>query len=116
MAAKFKTYRRLVALLKDHLPAAFPVSVRRVQLSAKIDGRCWKQGKHFYVQISRHLDEGKAIDVLVHEWAHARAWNHRLDAAKDDEAFNKLAHDAAWGVTYAEVYSLYEKHCTHNKY
>lgn len=53
------------------------------------------------------------MDVLLHEWAHARAWHHMLDAAQTDELFNKLAHDAAWGVAYSEVYSVYEKHFTH---
>jgi hypothetical protein len=52
------------------------------------------------------------MDVLVHEWAHARAWNHMLDSATTDEAFNKLAHDAAWGVAYAEIYSAYERQFT----
>jgi hypothetical protein len=32
-----------------------------------------------------------------------------LDEAQTDEAFNKLAHDAAWGVAYAEVYAKYEQ-------
>jgi hypothetical protein len=36
-----------------------------------------------------------------------------LDAATTDEAFNKLAHDAAWGVAFAEIYSLYEQKYTH---
>jgi hypothetical protein len=116
MAARFKVYRDLLSLLKTKLPAAYPVSVRRVSLTAKLDGRCWKHGKQFHIQISKNLDEAKAIDVLIHEWAHARAWNHRLDMAVDDEAFNKLAHDAVWGVAYAEVYSEYERHFTHKAY
>ena len=86
--------------------------LRRVKLT-KLDGRCWKQGKKFHIQIDRSLDESRAMDVLVHEWAHARAWNHRLDEAADDAAFNKLAHDAAWGVAFAEIYSLYEQKYTH---
>ena len=49
------------------------------------------------------------MDVLVHEWAHSRAWNLRLENAVDDAAFNKLAHDAAWGVAYAEIYAVYEQ-------
>ena len=110
MAAKFKQYRALLHLLKTTCPAAFPVSVRRVKLS-KVDGRCWKHGKKFFIEIDRYLDEIRAMDVLVHEWAHARAWNHRLDTA-NDETFNKLAHDAAWGVAYAEVYVLYEQYFT----
>lgn len=116
MAARFKVYHALLALLKKNLPAAFPVSVRRVPLTLKLDGRCWKHGKQFHIQISRQLDEARAMDVLIHEWAHARAWNHRLDNAKDDEEFNKLSHDANWGVAFAEVYSEYEKHFTHKIY
>ena len=112
MAAKFKTYQALLRMLKQDCPVAFPVSVRRVKLS-KLEGRCWKHGKKFHIQIDRLLDEGRAMDVLVHEWAHARAWNHMLDEAKDDAAFNKLAHDAAWGVAYADIYVQYERHFTH---
>jgi hypothetical protein len=108
MAAKFQQYRAILSLLKKHCQAAYPVTVRRVKLSG-FEGRCWKHGKHFHIQIDSTLDEDRAINVLLHEWAHARAWNHRLDAATTDDAFNKLAHDAAWGVAYAEVYAMYEK-------
>lgn len=108
MAANFKNYRLLLALLKKKHPPAYPVSVRRVPLTT-VEGRCWKHGKKFHIQIDNNLDELRAMDVLVHEWAHARAWNHRLDTAESDEAFNKLAHDAAWGVAYAEIYVVYEQ-------
>jgi len=111
MAARFTQYRSLVRMLKDKFPPAFPINVRRVKLS-KLEGRCWKSGKRFYIQIDKTMDESRAMDVLLHEWAHARAWNHMLDAAATDEAFNKLAHDAAWGVAYAEIYSSYEQHFT----
>ena len=111
MAARFKQYQSLLRVLKDECPAAFPVSVRRVNL-ATVEGRCWKTGKKFHIQIDKALDEHRAMDVLIHEWAHARAWNHRLDAAVTDVEFNKLAHDAAWGVAYAEIYSLYEHRFT----
>lgn len=112
MAARFRQYQSLLKMLKTEHAAAFPVSVRRVKLS-KLEGRCWKQGKKFHIQIDKSLDEGRAMDVLLHEWAHARAWNHRLDEAATDEAFNKLAHDAAWGVAFAEIYSAYEVRFTH---
>lgn len=109
MAARYSRYRKLVAMLKKHCPPAFPISVVRVQLPKRLEGRCWKQSKTFKIEIDKGLDEARAIDVLLHEWAHARAWNHRLDTAEDDDAFNKLAHDAAWGVAYAEVYCAYEQ-------
>jgi hypothetical protein len=109
MAARYKLYRALVQVLKKHAPPAFPISVTRVQLPKRLEGRCWKDGKSFRIEIEKSLDEARAIDVLLHEWAHARGWNHRLDTAEDDAAFNKLAHDAAWGVAYAEVYCVYEQ-------
>lgn len=111
MAARFRQYQSLLRMLKDECPPAFPVSVRRVKLT-KLEGRCWKDGKKFHIQIDKCLDEGRAMDVLLHEWAHARAWNHMLDAAVTDEAFNRLAHDASWGVAYAEIYSVYERKFT----
>lgn len=109
MAARFSRYRKLVQILKAHCPPAYPISVKRIQMPKKLEGRCWKHGKTFQIQVDKNLDEYRAMDVLIHEWAHARAWNHMLDTAKDDETFNKLAHDAAWGVAYAEVYSVYEQ-------
>jgi len=109
MAARYRCYRKLLQLLKKQFPAAFPVSVRRQKIASSVQGRCYKEGKKFYVQIDKNLGEHAAMDVLVHEWAHARAWNHRLDTATTDEDFNKLSHDAAWGVAYAEIYSAYEQ-------
>jgi len=108
MAARFSKYRALVNTLKKHCAPAYPISVKRVKLPKKLEGRCWKSGKAFCIEIDKTLDEARAMDVLIHEWAHARAWNHMLDTA-DDETFNRLAHDAAWGVAYAEVYCVYEQ-------
>lgn len=108
MAARFARYQALVRTLKKHCAPAYPISVKRVTVPKKLEGRCWKNGKTFVIEISNALDEARAMDVLIHEWAHARAWNHRLDTA-DDETFNKLVHDAAWGVAYAEVYCVYEQ-------
>jgi hypothetical protein len=109
MATSFKSYQALIRTLKKHVAPAFPVSVRRIRLGKHLEGRCWKHGKKFVIEIDKSLDPARAIDVLIHEWAHARAWNHMLDTAPTDEVFNKLAHDAAWGVAYSEVYSAYER-------
>ena len=110
MAAKhFAHYRALIRELRKSCPPAFPVSVRRVQLSQHV-GRCWKTAKKFHIEIDNRLDENNSMDVLIHEWAHACALNHRLDNARSDEEFNRFAHDAAWGVAYAEVYTIYERH------
>jgi hypothetical protein len=112
MARSFKTYRALVALLRKNLPPAYPIRVRRAKLNKSIEGRCLKYDKRFVIEIAKDLGEDRAIDILLHEWAHARAWNHMLDTAPTDEALYKLAHDAAWGVAYSEVYTMYERHFT----
>lgn len=109
MATTFKRYRTLVAALKKHAPPAYPISVKRETLRNKTEGVCWKHGKKFIIVVERSLSEPRAIDVLLHEWAHALAWNNLLDTAKTDDEFNKLAHDASWGVAYSQVYQIYEQ-------
>jgi len=108
MAAQFKIFQALIRLLRKQIPPAYPVSVRRVALK-KVEGQCWKNGKKFHIRIDKSLSESRAMDVLVHEWAHALAWNSRLDNCTTDVEFNKLAHDATWGVAYSQVYAVYEQ-------
>lgn len=108
MAAQAKLFQALIRTLRKYIPPAYPVSVRRIALK-NTEGLCWKQGKKFYINIDKQLSESRAMDVLVHEWAHALAWNSRLDTAQSDVEFNKLAHDASWGVAYSQVYAVYDK-------
>lgn len=105
---QFKKYKKLLTLLKKHAPAAYPVSVRRKKLHKQLDGVCWKDGKKFYIHICASIDEPRAMDVLLHEWAHAIAWNNMLDAVKTDEEFHRLSHGPEWGVAYSKVYGVYE--------
>lgn len=74
----------------------------------KQDGYCTKHKNKFVIAICRDLNETLAIEVLLHEWAHARAWNHMHDRC-DHETFDKVVHDSTWGVAYAEVYRVFEK-------
>lgn len=103
----FSTYRKLVNVLKKKCPVAYPVSVRRVHL-AEYEGDCTKVKGKFYIRIDKGLPEVGAIDTLIHEWAHARAWNHLYDSLTWEE-FEAVAHDATWGVAYSEVYRIYEQ-------
>jgi hypothetical protein len=109
MARSYKQYNALVRALKTHAPPAYPISVRRLPLADGHEGFCYKHGKKFHIQISKTVPENRAIDILLHEWAHAVAWNTMLDAAKTDDEWNKLAHDASWGVAYSKVYQIYEQ-------
>jgi hypothetical protein len=99
-------FQKTIKLFKKECPLAFPITVRRVALTG-LDGYCEKKGRKFYIAIDKDLDENRAIDTLIHEWAHGRAWNHLLDVA-DKEEFERRVHDASWGVAYAEVYRIYE--------
>lgn len=103
----YRAYKTLVSILKQKCPAAFPVSVRRVKLSG-LDGDCSLGKKKFFIRINRDISESSAIDTLLHEWAHARAWNHLHDSL-DWIEFEKISHDASWGVAYSEVYRVYEQ-------
>lgn len=103
---QFRVYRKIVSLLKEKCPPAYPIDVRRVKLNG-LDGECYLHKKKFYIRINNQLSENSAIDALLHEWAHARAWNHLHDAL-DKQEFLQRSHDASWGVAYSEVYRTYE--------
>lgn len=107
MASKYKDYKTLISLLKKECPLAYPVSVRRVR-TFNVDGDCTLDSKKFYIRINSKLNEAAAIDTLIHEWAHARAWNHLHDKLSWQE-FEERSHDASWGVAYSEVYRIYEQ-------
>ena len=104
---EYRAYKQLVSILKKKCPLAFPVSVRRVKL-AHLDGDCSLGKKKFFIRISRDISEASAIETLLHEWAHARAWNHLHDSL-DWREFEERSHDASWGVAYSEVYRIYEQ-------
>ena len=104
----FNVYRKLIRLLRKECPPAFPVYVRRVKMSESKDGDCAKTDSAFYININKCLSEAAAIDTLLHEWAHARAWNYIHDSL-NATGFEKVAHDPSWGVAYSEVYRIYEQ-------
>ena len=104
----YESYRRLVGILKKKCPLAYPVSVKRIPMK-KIDGYCSLDGKKFEIRISKSLSESTAMDTLLHEWAHARAWNHIHDNLSYED-FEKRSHDASWGVAYSEVYMMFDEH------
>jgi len=103
----YQSYRKLVSVLKKKCVLAYPVSVRRVALT-DLDGDCTLGNKKFFIRINKDISEESAIDTLLHEWAHARAWNHLHDSL-DWYEFEKRSHDASWGVAYSEVYRIYEQ-------
>ncbi len=102
--ASYKLFNRLVKLLEENIPPAFPIVVRRSRITPKLNGDCSKTKKKFLIRINNQLSENEAIHILLHEWSHAIAWNHLHDSPKPNDW-----HDASWGVAYSKVYNIYEK-------
>jgi hypothetical protein len=102
-----KIYKSVLKILKEKCKVAFPMDVKRVNLT-KDDGYCRKEKNKFVIRIDRKLTENEAVEILLHEVAHALSWNY-LDDKLSDEEFKKRSHGPTWGVAYAEVYSVYEE-------
>lgn len=106
----FRFLPRVVKLLQQILPATLPVVVHLGSPGPECFGFCRIRKSHFQICISRDLSEGHAIDVLMHEWAHALAWPReddfsaslRLPPAQHQKPF----HGAEWGQAYAEVFCV----------
>jgi Zn-dependent peptidase ImmA (M78 family) len=82
------------------------------RLSETILGECCRRQRRFVIRLNDQMGENQAIDVLLHEWGHALAWNHLLDrlAKSPDtspEEFEQASHDEAWGCAYARVWRAY---------
>lgn len=102
-----------MAGLREHCPAAYPIVVRTSCLPGDIDGFCRRTSRRFVIHLSDSLSQNAAIDVLVHEWGHARAWNLLLDKASKDadagritpEDFEAASHGPEFGVCFAAAWS-----------
>jgi len=75
-----------------------PISIRRTNLKNGLDGICEKVNDRFIIKISKKLSENYSIDVLIHEFAHALAWEKDTDI-----------HGPNWGKAYSKVYRKFLK-------
>ena len=92
-------YRQVLRLLKQKCPADKPVRVRRVKVPKDRFGDCDQYKDYYLIRICRKLKEKQAIDILLHEYAHAISW----DKSHSDDHCNE------WGKAYSKVYRLYLK-------
>ena len=112
-ALSWKVFQRCIELLREIVPPAFPVDVQVTRVSRRCEGDCGREGQRFRIRISNRLTESAAIDVLLHEWAHALAWNYRLDklsrsqSRSSEQEFDLLAHGSEWGCAYSRVYQAF---------
>jgi hypothetical protein len=103
---------RVVEQLKVHLPPRRPVVVMTGRQFSKKDGDCCVVRGKFQIRVSRQLNESEAVDVLLHEWAHALSWKACVGKAAKNRSisgyeFNWLAHAPKWGLAYSKVYQCF---------
>jgi hypothetical protein len=104
--------------LRLYCPPALPVTVRAGKSHPRMDGYCTRRGDKFFIEIDHALGREELLNVLVHEWAHARGWNFMLEKAADDfsdgnitqEQFEAISHGPEFGVAFAEVWRAFVKY------
>ena len=107
-------FRAILSRLRKQLQPAFPVSLQIVERSGEWVGHFGdcsittdaRGRKRFRIRIVDDTSAGwhgeqLMVDGLVHEWAHARAWNHQHDRPN-----NCAYHGPEWGVAFAECYRV----------
>lgn len=105
-------FRRILAALRVNCAPPLPVIVQVGRVQADARGWCARGRRTFVIRLSSELREAAAMDVLVHEWAHAMAWSPRPDQMIGRSRTSALAIEAAdhgpdWGVAYARAYLVF---------
>jgi len=94
-----ETYRKVVRFVKKEFPVDFPVSIRRLKLSDKLDGDCYFNETNFEIRINNQLPEHEAIETLIHEYAHVLSWKQCVNEYHGDQ----------WGKFYSRIYRKFLK-------
>lgn len=89
-------FREVASFFKNSNLVIEPISVRRMKIRSGLDGLCEKKDNKFVIKVSSNLNENYSIDVLIHEVAHAVAWEKDTDI-----------HGSNWGRAYSKVYRLF---------
>jgi hypothetical protein len=105
-------FRRILAALRSNCTTRLPVTVHVGHVRAGDLGWCRREPRWFSIRLSGRLTQEAAIDVLVHEWAHAMSWDQHLDRMSRSpcisaQAFEAAAHGPAWGVAYSRAYLVF---------
>lgn len=82
----------MIRHLRKTLDLSHPIKIRRVKMKEN-DGECKFLNGKFIIRINKSLPEFAAIDVALHEFAHAISWNKDKDM-----------HGIQWGKAYSLVY------------
>lgn len=105
-------FSRVLAMLRELLPPRYPVIVRTGQEFSTFGGDCTRIADQFRIRIARQLRDRGAVEVLLHEWAHAIAWDAAFDRAirrggMTHDEFQRQGHGPKWGVAYSKVYTTF---------
>ena len=110
----WREFKDVLAGLRAQCPTAMPVVVRTAWLPDTILGQCIRRRHRFVVRLNDQMEEPQAVECLLHEWAHALAWNFSLDRLSkmpgvDPAVFDRACHDEAWGCAYSRVWRAYQE-------
>jgi hypothetical protein len=102
----------VLGVLRERCPPAMPVVVRTSRLPRNLLGDSARRKKRFVIRLNRQMMNDQAVETLLHEWAHALAWNFSLDRLSkmpglDPVVFERASHDEAWGCAYSRVWRAY---------
>lgn len=105
----WRSFAATLECLREKCVTAQPVIVRTSWLPRDTLGECVRRKSRFVVRLNRAMNESQATETLLHEWAHALAWNYSLDRMARDpdvdrELFEAASHDEAWGCAYSRVW------------
>lgn len=112
----WRSFSATLRCLRSKCTPAQPVIVRTSWLPMDVLGECVRRKSRFVVRLNRTMNESQATETLLHEWAHALAWNYSLDRMARDpdvdrELFEAASHDAAWGCAYSRVWRAFTLAC-----
>jgi len=89
-------FREVANFFKNSNLVEETLSIRRLKLRDSLDGLCEKVDDKFIIKVNANLPENYSIDVLIHEVAHALAWD------KDTNL-----HGPQWGKAYSKAYRMF---------
>lgn len=107
----------VVENLRIHCRPPLPVVVRPGITGPENDGFCVRKGDKFLITIDDTLRYDGVLNTLLHEWAHALAWNYLLERASKELAadeitaatFEDISHGPEFGVAFAFVWRTFVK-------
>jgi len=85
--------------LRENFPPAYPTTVEWARLGERFAhshrGECEKVGRGLVIRLDDRLDWYSAIEILLHEFAHAVTWR----------STDPLPHGSEWAATSGRIYS-----------